>query len=108
MIIFLFSFLKLIIFFQQFTNRILSRNACDLIRLQIDFTEFILKRYPKIISIIIDGLISSIRYHVDLAERQNSFKEYQNLLLSLLICLCEWCLSVPKGKKNTNQLKSDN
>ena len=64
---------------QQFPNRILSRNACDLIRLQVDFTEFILKRYPKIVAIIVEGLISSIRYHVDIAEKQNSFKEYQNL-----------------------------
>lgn len=47
-------------------------------------------------AIIVDGLISSIRYHVDIAEKQNSFKEYQNLLLSLMICLCEWCLAVPK------------
>lgn len=86
----------------------MSRNACDLIRLQIDFTEFILKRYPKIISIIIEGLISSIRYHVELAERQNSFKEYQNLLLSLLICLCEWCLSVPKGKNKKKNFSTKN
>lgn len=69
-----------------------------MIRLQCDYSEFILKRYPKIIAIIIEGLISSIRYHIEIAEKQNTFKEYQNLLLSLLICLSEWCLVIPKDQ----------
>ena len=68
--------------------------------------DFILKRYPKIISIIIEGLISSIKYHVDIAEKQNAFKEYQNLLLSLMICLCEWCLAVPKDYLKLTQSTS--
>lgn len=84
----------------------MSRNACDLIRLQSDFTEFILKRYPKIITIIIEGLINSIRYHIDLAEKHNAFKEYQNLLLTLMICLCEWCLAVPKDYLKLTQSTS--
>lgn len=75
--------------------------------MQIDFTSFILKRYPKIITIIIEGLISSIRYHFDVAEKQNSFKKYQNLLSSLLFCLCEWCLSVPKDYLKLTQSTSN-
>ncbi|RWS02609.1 ral GTPase-activating protein subunit alpha-1-like isoform X2 [Dinothrombium tinctorium] len=80
----------------RFNNRVLSRIACDLLRLQCDHVTYLLDNRPEIPKRIIEGLLSSLIMHWQYAHKHDCMKELKNLLLSLTLCLGEWCLSVPK------------
>ncbi|XP_054153111.1 ral GTPase-activating protein subunit alpha-1-like isoform X2 [Oppia nitens] len=80
----------------RFNNRVLCRVACDMLRLQTDHSTYLLDNHPEIPKKIIEGLCSTLMSHISVVQNQNLFKEYKNTLLTIMFCLAEWCLSVPK------------
>ncbi|XP_053203445.1 ral GTPase-activating protein subunit alpha-1-like [Panonychus citri] len=90
----------------RFNNRYLSRVACDMLKLQTDHINFLAEAYPSIPKQIVEGLIFSITNHLTMVRESNSYKDYRNLLLSLLMCLGQWCLCLPR-KILFSPIKSD-
>ncbi|CAG2108810.1 unnamed protein product [Medioppia subpectinata] len=80
----------------RFNNRVLCRVACDMLRLQTDHSTYLLDSHPEISKKIIEGLCSTLMTHFTLVQNQKMFKEYKNILLTIMFCLADWCLSVPK------------
>ncbi|RWS27967.1 ral GTPase-activating protein subunit alpha-1-like protein, partial [Leptotrombidium deliense] len=80
----------------NFSNRVLSRIACDVLRLLCDHVTYLVDNRPEIPRRIIEGLLSSLIMHWQYAHKHDCMKEMKNLLISLMLCLGEWCLCVPK------------
>ncbi|CAG2122416.1 unnamed protein product, partial [Medioppia subpectinata] len=67
-----------------------------MLRLQTDHSTYLLDSHPEISKKIIEGLCSTLMTHFTLVQNQKMFKEYKNILLTIMFCLADWCLSVPK------------
>ncbi|KAI1284840.1 putative Rho GTPase-activating protein [Halotydeus destructor] len=80
----------------KFTYRVLSRVACDMLRLQCDHVVYLLDNHQDIPRKIIEGLASSLLAHVNAARKGNSMREYKDTILTIIMCLSEWCLCVPR------------
>lgn len=81
----------------------LSRIACDMLRLLCDHSVYLLDNHPDIPRKIIEGLTSSLMAHVNSAKREGVVKEYKDLILTIILCLGEWCMNVPQDFLKSSQ-----
>ena len=57
----------------------LSRVACDMLRLQSDHAVYLLDNLPIVPRKIIEGLSASLIAHVKAAKRDNAYKDYKDV-----------------------------
>lgn len=85
----------------QYQDRLLLRVACEMLHLQIDHIVYLLDDHPEIPRKIIEGLSRSLLVFVNQGRHDSSLKE---IVLTLIMCLGEWCMSVPQEFLKTLQI----
>ncbi|KAJ6217801.1 hypothetical protein RDWZM_008958 [Blomia tropicalis] len=91
----------------KFNNRVLSRVACDQLRLQTDHATYLVDNLPDIARRIIEGLCHTLSQHIEVVLRENVFNGFKNLLISIQFTLAKWCMSVPKDFLTTTIVSTD-
>ena len=76
----------------HYKDRLLLRVACEMLLLQVDHVVYLLDDHPDIPKRIIEGLNRSLMVFVNQGRHEASLKE---IVLTLIMCLGEWCMSVP-------------
>lgn len=76
----------------KFKNRLIGQVACDMLLLLCDHADYLLEQYPDVPRAIIEDLSHTLSA---LTANQGCNDQTKRLLLSLSICLGEWCMRVP-------------
>ena len=85
----------------QYQDRLLLRVACEMLHLQVDHVVYLLDDHPEIPRKIIEGLSRSLLVFVNQGRHDSSLKE---IVLTLIMCLGEWCMSVPQAFLKSQQV----
>ncbi|XP_046445727.1 ral GTPase-activating protein subunit alpha-1-like isoform X1 [Daphnia pulex] len=76
----------------EFKNRLIGQVACDMLLLLCDHADYLLEHYPDVPQAIVEDLSHTLSA---LTSNHGCNDQTKRLLLSLSICLGEWCMRVP-------------
>jgi len=76
----------------EFKNRLIGLIACDMLLLLCDHSDFLLQYYPEVPRMIIDDLANTL---LALSLNMVCSDQMKRLLLSLTMCIGEWCMNIP-------------
>lgn len=87
-----------------YKDRLSLRVACQNLMLQCDHVVYLLDDHPDIPRKIIEGLNRSLLVFVNQNRNDTSIKE---IVLTVIMCLGEWCMSVPQDFLKTKHFESN-